>query len=59
MWSVVAAQDSERKDRLSTLAGNQAYIRQALLFLVFLADLSKASGISEKGDVELHALPYL
>ncbi len=43
VWSVVAVQDVDRKKRLSDLAGNQAYIHQAPLFLVWLADLSRAS----------------
>jgi nitroreductase len=40
-WSVVAVEDSERKARLSVLAGNQAHIRQCPLFLVWLADLAR------------------
>lgn len=59
VWSVVAVQDAERKGRLSALAGNQAYIRQAPLFLVWLADLSRVSRIGERCEVELEALPYL
>ncbi|MGN8260186.1 oxygen-insensitive NADPH nitroreductase [Pseudomonas sp. SMSB3] len=59
VWSVVAVQDDERKGRLSVLAGNQAYIRQAPLFLVWLADLSRASRLGEQHGVELEALPYL
>jgi nitroreductase len=41
VWSVVAVQDSARKERLSMLAGNQAHIRNAPLFLVWLADLAR------------------
>lgn len=59
VWSVVAVEDPERKARLSHLAGNQAYIRQAPLFLVWLADLSRASRVSERAGVEPQALPYL
>ncbi|MDZ4021073.1 NADPH-dependent oxidoreductase [Pseudomonas sichuanensis] len=58
-WSVVAVQDVDRKKRLSGLAGNQAYIHQAPLFLVWLADLSRVSRIAEQAGVELEALPYL
>ncbi|WP_419713042.1 nitroreductase family protein [Pseudomonas sp. NFX224] len=47
---VVAVQAGERKNRLSALAGNQACIRHAPLFVVWLADLSRVSRI---------ALPYL
>ena len=59
VWSVVAVQDVDRKKRLSCLAGNQAYIYQAPLFLVWLADLSRVSRIAEQAGVELEALPYL
>lgn len=59
VWSVVAVQDGDRKKRLSALAGNQAYIHQAPLFLVWLADLSRVSRIAEQQDIELEALPYL
>lgn len=59
VWSVVAVQDDDRKARLSALAGNQAYIRQAPLFFVWLADLSRVQRIGEQQDVELEALPYL
>lgn len=59
IWSVVAVQDADRKDRLATLAGNQAYIRQAPVFFVWLADLSRVSRVAAQQDVELEALPYL
>lgn len=59
VWSVVAVQDGERKNRLSALAGNQAYIRQAPLFFVWLADLSRVERIADQQGVELEALPYL
>ena len=59
VWSVVAVQDGERKARLSALAGNQASIRQAPLFLVWLADLSRVSRVAAQQEVELQALPYL
>lgn len=41
LWSVVAVEDRERKRRLSLLAGEQAHIQQAPLFLVWLADLAR------------------
>ncbi|CAK7230897.1 hypothetical protein SCUCBS95973_007727 [Sporothrix curviconia] len=41
-WSVVALQDPERKDRLASLSGNQDFLRQAPLVLVFVADLHRA-----------------
>lgn len=59
VWSVVAVQEGDRKGRLSALAGNQPYIHQAPLFLVWLADLSRVSRIADQHGVELEALPYL
>jgi len=59
VWSVVAVQEGERKGRLSALAGNQPYIHQAPLFLVWLADLSRVSRIADQHGVALEALPYL
>ncbi|WP_229608957.1 nitroreductase family protein [Pseudomonas putida] len=41
------------------MAGNQPFIHQAPLFLVWLADLSWVSRIAEQAGVELEALPYL
>ncbi len=45
-WSVVAVTDQARKDRLAALASNQAHIRQAPLFLVWLADLSRPTRVA-------------
>lgn len=59
VWSVIAVRGEARKARLSALAGNQAYIRQAPLFLVWLADLSRVSRIAEREGVELEAVPYI
>ena len=40
-WSVVAVEDAERKARLAQLARNQAQVREAPMFLVWLADLAR------------------
>lgn len=57
-WSVVAVQDAARRDRLATLAGNQAHIRQAPLLLVWLADVSRARRIARKAGQRIDALDY-
>jgi nitroreductase len=44
-WSVVAVEDQARRDRLAVLANHQKHISQAPLFLLFLADLSRADRI--------------
>ncbi|KAF6840599.1 hypothetical protein CPLU01_00970 [Colletotrichum plurivorum] len=46
-WSAVAIQDPGRKDALAALAGDQDFIRQAPLFLVFCADLSRLTAVCE------------
>ena len=57
-WSVVAVEDPERKARLSVLSANQAFIRQAPLFLCFLADLSRKERVGQQFDIPMEALPY-
>ncbi|MDE2583248.1 MAG: NADPH-dependent oxidoreductase [Rhodospirillales bacterium] len=41
LWSVVAVQERARKARLAQLAGQQGFIEQAPLLLVWLADLHR------------------
>ncbi|ORY71454.1 Nitroreductase [Pseudomassariella vexata] len=47
-WSVIAVEDPVRKDKAATLCGNQDFIRQSPLFLVFCADLNRLTNLSEK-----------
>ncbi|CAK7230107.1 hypothetical protein SBRCBS47491_007477 [Sporothrix bragantina] len=59
-WSVVALQDPERKAQLSVLSGDQAFIRNAPLILVFVADLHRAevtSSLAGNGS-KAEALAY-
>ncbi len=58
-WSVVAVEDAARKARLSELAGNQAFVRQAPLFLVWLADLSRNERVAAERQIKLEAIDYL
>ncbi|WP_286393398.1 NADPH-dependent oxidoreductase [Pseudanabaena mucicola] len=59
LWSVIAVEDPARKDRLSVLARNQAHIRQVPLFLVWLADLSRARNIANSRNATSEGLDYL
>lgn len=52
-WSVVAVEDPARKQRLSDLAGKQAFINSAPLFLVWIADLARLQTLGEQ-----HGKPY-
>ncbi|GAA1676928.1 NADPH-dependent oxidoreductase [Kribbella yunnanensis] len=46
LWSVVAVRDDARRRRLAVLAGEQDFIAQAPLFLVWLADLARARQVT-------------
>ncbi len=59
VWSVVAVEDAERRGRLAELAGGQRHIRQAPLFLAWLADLSRAERVAGAVGVTLEGLPFL
>jgi nitroreductase len=57
-WSVVAIQDPDRKDKAATLSGDQDFIRQAPLFLIFCADLRRLTHISQLCQTPGVALDY-
>ncbi|KAF5575086.1 nitroreductase [Fusarium pseudocircinatum] len=44
-WGIVAVQNPERKAALAKLAGDQDFIRQAPLFLIFVADLNRITKV--------------
>lgn len=58
-WSVVAVEQPERKQRLSAFAGDQAHIRVAPLFLVWLVDVSRLSRIARRDARPSAGLDYL
>lgn len=58
-WSVVAVTDPARKARLAAVAGGQKHIEQCPLFLVWLADLSRAARLAKAEGRTLEGLPYL
>ncbi|GAA3777155.1 NADPH-dependent oxidoreductase [Plantactinospora mayteni] len=58
-WSVVAVRDPARKARLAGLAGDQAFVAQAPLFLVWVADLGRARRLAARADREVAAADYL
>lgn len=47
-WSVIAVRDEARKKKLSELCGNQEFIAEAPLFLVFCADISRHKWLAEQ-----------
>jgi len=58
-WSVVAVRDPGRKARLADLAGKQAFIVQAPLFLVWIADLGRAHRLAGRAGTRVAAADYL
>jgi len=59
LWSVIAIEDAGRKARLAQVAGGQAHIEQAPLFLVWLADLSRADRVAAARGRTLEGCEYL
>jgi nitroreductase len=57
-WSVVAVTDPARKARLSELAGDQAFIREAPLFLVWLIDFNRLNKVAETQRRAVEGLDY-
>ena len=58
-WSVVAVRDPARKARLAVLAGDQAFVAQAPLFLVWVADLGRARRLAARAGASIEAADYL
>ncbi|GAA1660197.1 NADPH-dependent oxidoreductase [Glycomyces endophyticus] len=58
-WSVIAVRDPERKARLAHLAGQQDFIAQAPLFLVWIADLGRARRLAARRGASVDAADYL
>jgi nitroreductase len=59
LWSVVAIEDQERKARLAELAAGQKHIREAPLFLAWLADLRRVRALGEARNAEMIGPDYL
>lgn len=58
-WSVVAVKDADRRARLAALSARQGFIREAPLFLCWVADLSRLTRLGEAHQRKLEALDYL
>lgn len=52
MYSVVAVTDKGKKDKLAALCSNQLFIREAPVFLVWCADLSRLDRICDRQGYE-------
>jgi nitroreductase len=58
-WSVVAVQETERRSRMAELAGQQQFIRDAPLLLVWLADMSRLDRIAAERQAQVDGTHYL
>ena len=58
VWSVVAVQEPGRKSRIAELAGNQQFIRDAPLMLMWLADLNRIEQIAADRQTQVEATHY-
>jgi nitroreductase len=58
-WSVVAVEETARRSRLAELAGQQQFIRDAPLLLVWLADLSRLDRIAAEDQAQVDGTHYL
>lgn len=58
-WSVVAVEDTDRRNRLNAVAGNQRQIAQAPLLLIWLADLARPRAIAADGGSAGEGLDYV
>ncbi|BFU45606.1 NADPH-dependent oxidoreductase [Krasilnikovia sp. MM14-A1004] len=55
----MAVRDPDRKAQLAALAANQAFIVQAPLFLVWIADLGRARRLADRAGTPAAAADYL
>jgi len=58
-WSVVAVTDTASKERLSQFAGNQAWVKNCPVFLVWIADLARLEALGKKRAVPAESLNYV
>ncbi len=59
VWSLVTVENPETKARLSEYAGGQKHIREAPLFIAWLADLRRVRSLAEKRDIDVVGPDYL
>lgn len=59
LWSVISVRDPERRRRLAQAANGQAHVRESGLFLVWLADLNRATTLARGHGIEPEGLEFL
>lgn len=58
-WSVVAVEAPERRAQLAELVGQQKHVRQAPLFLAWLADVSRIERLAQYQQQRAEGVQYL
>ncbi|MFD1812445.1 NADPH-dependent oxidoreductase [Rhodococcus gannanensis] len=58
-WSVVVVRDPDLKDRLAALSGDQEFIRQAPVFLVWLVDFARIAQLADRRGHGLEGADYV
>jgi nitroreductase len=58
-WSVIEVRDPAHKAAVSVLAGDQAFIRAAPVFLVFVADWARHRAVAEHRDETAEGVDYI
>ncbi|OPG72419.1 hypothetical protein B1219_18190 [Pseudomonas ogarae] len=58
-WTVINVESPQRRQRFAEIAGGQQHIVEAPLFLVWVADLSRAKRQAQRHGAELAATHYL
>ncbi|MFC9772471.1 MULTISPECIES: NADPH-dependent oxidoreductase [unclassified Pseudarthrobacter] len=58
-WSVIEIRDPSHKDRIASLSGDQDFIRQAPVFLVFVADWARNRLIAERHGSPTEGINYI
>lgn len=59
VWSLVTVEDPEKKARLAEYAGGQKHIREAPLFIAWLADLRRIRSLGAAREIEPVGVDYL
>lgn len=58
-WSVIEVRESNRKDKIAKLSGDQDFIRQAPVFLVFVADWARNRFIAERHGAPTEGIDFI
>lgn len=58
-WSVIEVRDQDHKDRIAHLSGDQDFIRQAPVFLVFIADWARNRFIAERKGARTEGIDFI